>query len=123
MKYLFSIIALTISFLIFNCNTAAAQKPPKKATLKTEVSGVCGMCERRINNALDVKGVIFSSWDRNTQQAEIVYNPRKISEQELHELIAAAGHDTEQVKADSAVYANLPGCCLYKDGVKVHTDK
>lgn len=123
MKYLFSIITLTIAFFIFNHSTATAQKPPKKATLNIEVSGVCGMCERRINNVLDVKGVLFSSWDRNTQQAEIIYNPRKITEQEVHELIAAVGHDTEKVKADSTVYAKLPGCCLYRDGVKVHTDK
>lgn len=120
MKYLFSIITLIIAFFIFNSSTAMAQKPPKKATLNIEVSGNCGMCERRINNALDVKGVLVSSWDRYTKKAEVVYNPRKISEQELHDLIAAAGHDTEKVKADSTAYVKLPGCCLYRDGDNTH---
>jgi hypothetical protein len=30
--------------------------------------------------------------------------------------VADAGHDTDQVKATDEVYANLHGCCKYRDG-------
>ncbi len=108
--------------LFFSIQSGVAQKPPKKAEAKIQVSGNCGMCEKRINAALDVPGVIFSSWDRVSKTATIVYKPRKISEQKLHELIAAVGHDTDKVKADTAVYSKLPGCCLYRDNANTHWD-
>lgn len=120
MKNFLSIGLLAIAFFFVSNQDAAAQKPPKKATLNIEISGNCGMCERRINNALDVAGVMNSSWDRHTKKAEIVYNPRKISETKIHELIAAAGHDTEKTKAKDEVYQKLPGCCLYRDGGNTH---
>lgn len=110
----------SIFFLFLANSSVFAQKPPKKAEIKIQVSGNCGMCERRINNALDVPGVIFSSWDRVSKTATIAYKPRKISEQKLHELISAAGHDTNTLKADTAVYSKLPGCCLYRENANTH---
>jgi copper chaperone CopZ len=112
----------SIFFLFLANSSVFAQKPPKKAEIKIQVSGNCGMCERRINNALDVPGVIFSSWDRVSKTATIAYKPRKISEQKLHELIAAAGHDTDKVKSDTSVYSKLPGCCLYREHPNTHWD-
>lgn len=112
----------TFFILAFASATTMAQKAPKKAEVKIQVSGNCGMCEKRINNALDVPGVIFSSWDRVSKTATIAYKPRKISEQKLHELIAAVGHDTDKAKADTAVYKKLPGCCLYRDNANTHWD-
>jgi len=119
----FLFIALAAFALFFFSNEpASAQKPPKKATLNIEISGNCGMCERRINNALDVPGVQASSWDRYTKKAEIIYNPRKISETEIHGLIAGVGHDTNETKAKVEVYSKLPGCCLYRENNNPHED-
>lgn len=112
----------TLFLCVFASVAVMAQKPPKKAEVKIQVSGNCGMCEKRINTALDVPGVIFSSWDRVSKTATIAYKPRKITEQKLHELIAAAGHDTDKAKADTAVYQKLPGCCLYRDNANTHWD-
>ena len=42
------------------------------------------MCEKRIETALDVKGVNFADWDRQTKEILIKYNPRIITEEELH---------------------------------------
>lgn len=112
----------SILFLFLATSSVFAQKPPKKAEIKIQVSGNCGMCEKRINNALDVPGVIFSSWNRVSKTATIAYKPRKISEQKLHDLIAAVGHDTDKIKADTAVYKKLPGCCLYRDNANTHWD-
>lgn len=112
----------TLFFLVLAAAPVLAQKAPKKAEAKIQVSGNCGMCEKRINAALDVPGVIFSSWDRVSKTATVAYKPRKISEQKLHELIASVGHDTDKVKADTAVYKKLPGCCLYRDNANTHWD-
>lgn len=124
MKNSIAIKGLLATFLILFLAVAPvlAQKPPKKAEAKIQVSGNCGMCEKRINAALDVPGVIFSSWDRVSKTATVVYKPRKISEQKLHELIASVGHDTNKVKADTTVYSKLPGCCLYRENDNTHWD-
>jgi hypothetical protein len=73
------------------------------------------MCKKRIETALDHAGIKFANWDTGSKNLEVVYNTRKISEKEIHELIASTGHDTENVKAKDEVYAKLPFCCLYRD--------
>jgi hypothetical protein len=73
------------------------------------------MCKERIETALDSKGIKMAQWDAKTKNLEIAYNSSKITEQQIHELVAAAGHDTEKVKAKDEVYAKLPFCCLYRD--------
>ena len=90
----------------------------KKAEISFRVDGVCGMCEARIEKALDVPGIIFADWDLETKKLTVAYKTKKISELEIHEAIARAGHDTDQVKAPDEVYANIHGCCKYRDGAK-----
>lgn len=115
-------LLLTLSFLLTLTFSASAQKPPKKAEIKFTVYGNCGMCEKRIEKALDQKGITFSDWDRNTKEVYIKYSPRIVSEDELHKLIAGVGHDTDKAKADTTVYSKLPGCCLYRENPNTHTD-
>jgi hypothetical protein len=43
-----------------------------------------------------------------------VYNPKKIKELDLHQAVAAVGHDTKKVKATDAAYAKVHGCCKYR---------
>lgn len=90
----------------------------KKAEISFHVDGVCGMCESRIENALDVPGVIFADWNLETKKMTVVYKTQKIDEQQIHENIARVGHDTEKVKAPDEVYAKIHGCCKYRDGAK-----
>ena len=105
-----AIAALTIS--------TAYNKPPSKATVSFKVSGTCEMCKERIEKALDVKGVRSALWDVETQRVSVIYNPRKLEEIQLHNLVAIAGHDTEKVKASDQAYSDLPECCLYRSGAK-----
>lgn len=100
----------------------APQAQQGLATASFPVSGVCGMCKIRIEDALDVKGVNSAAWDRKTQTLTVVYRPAKISEQILHQRVAAVGHDTPQAKAPDAVYQALPACCKYRDGAQMHED-
>ncbi len=101
---LFLFAATTVSF-----------SQDKNVTANIKVFGNCMMCEERIEAALDKSGIKFASWNAETKNLEVVYNSRKITEQEIHERIAAVGHDTEKVKAKNEVYAELPYCCLYRD--------
>ena len=87
----------------------------KVVTANIKVFGNCGMCKERIETALDHPGIKTATWDTKTKNLEVVYNSKKISEQQIHEIIASAGHDTEKVKAKDDVYAQLPFCCLYRD--------
>jgi hypothetical protein len=79
------------------------------------VNGLCGMCEERIEKAMDTKGVITADYDHHTKLLALVYNSKKISEDKIHALLHAVGHDTERGKAPDDVYANMHGCCKYRE--------
>ena len=87
-----------------------------KKTIDTKifVNGICGMCEDRIENALDVKGIKLANWDEDSKMCRIVYRQDLISEEKIHQILADAGHDTKKVKATKEVYNNLHHCCQYK---------
>ena len=79
------------------------------------VDGICGMCEERIESDIDVSGVVYSDWDRETKKLFVVYKPAKIEESELHRLINAVGHDTEASKASEEAYSKVHSCCKYRE--------
>jgi periplasmic mercuric ion binding protein len=98
-----------------------AQTESKKADKNSvvvadiKVYGNCGMCKERIESALDTKGVKKATWDPKTKNLNVVYVPSKITEQQICDIVAKAGHDTDKSKAKDEVYAKLPFCCLYRD--------
>lgn len=104
----------TLTIILLSCfsTNLFAQKT---ATASIKVYGNCGMCKMRIQTALDFPGIKTSEWSAETKTLEVVYNPKKIDEQKIHELVAGVGHDTDKVKAKDEVYAKLPFCCLYRD--------
>lgn len=104
-----------IFLLAFVCSIMAANAQDKNAvaTAKFGVSGNCEMCKKTIESALDVKGVKSAVWNQKTKIIEVAYQPSKITEAHLHELITASGYDTEQKKADEKAYNALPECCQY----------
>jgi hypothetical protein len=73
------------------------------------------MCKARIEKALDRSGIKTASWDTKSKMLSVVYNPNKLSEQQIHHFIAEVGHDTDKAKAKDETYAKLPFCCLYRD--------
>ena len=106
MKHVLILMALALS---------SASFAQKKAEIEFQVSGVCGMCEARIEKALDVPGVIMAEWDMETKKAKVAYKTKVISEEQIHQLIANVGHDTEKIKATDEAYANMHGCCKYRE--------
>ena len=107
------ICIITIFFITL---TSFAQTKSKKVvTADIKVYGNCGMCKGRIESALDTKGVKQAKWDPATKNLNIVYVPSKITEQQICDIVAGVGHDTDKSKAKDEVYAKLPFCCLYRD--------
>lgn len=104
---------MLLALVAFTVTNAWGQK---KAEIEFQVSGVCGMCEARIEKALDVPGIVSAEWDQKTQKATVAYKTKVISEDQIHQLVAAVGHDTEKYKATDEVYQNLHGCCKYREG-------
>jgi mercuric ion binding protein len=87
------------------------------AITKTEsikVWGECETCQAAIEKAAKVVGVTKASWDKNTKILSLVYDPSKISNDDIQKKIAAIGYDTEKYKADDKVFAKLNACCKYE---------
>ena len=105
--------ALLLLIFSFTSIFGVAQKANKYQTDTFRVYGNCGMCEDRIENALDIVGIRSAQWDEKTQMLTVTYISEKISIHEIHQICANIGHATEKMKADEKAYANLHHCCKY----------
>ncbi|MBL7827033.1 MAG: heavy-metal-associated domain-containing protein [Saprospiraceae bacterium] len=83
-------------------------------TAKFKVYGNCGMCEKRIEKAAKIEGVYFADWSEETLILTIKFDLKKVKPSQVEKAVAAVGHDTQHVRADDAVYANLHSCCQYE---------
>ncbi|NNE29578.1 MAG: heavy-metal-associated domain-containing protein [Saprospiraceae bacterium] len=119
MRHIFFISSLFAVFF-FLPTESNAQTESGVAEINFEVSGVCKMCKKRIENAALTKGVKFAQWDKNTQMIKVIFKPSKITPLDIHNAIANAGYDTSLVEAPDEAYKELPSCCRYKDGIEVH---
>ena len=101
---------LSFLFVFLICSSNFFSQTKKISFL---VNGMCGMCEERIENALDVKGISFASWSEETKVCNVTFNTQKITEKKIHELLAQEGHDTPLSRATDEAYNNLHHCCRY----------
>nr|MBS0038185.1 heavy-metal-associated domain-containing protein [Saprospiraceae bacterium] len=92
-------------------------KPNKDSNMEEKTIGVlgnCGMCKDRIEKAANgVRGIQRAEWSVADQTLKVVYDAEKTSIDAIHKAVAAAGHDTDKVKAPNKVYNNLHQCCKY----------
>src|SRR5882757_549487 len=95
---------ISLSILFFLAVSSIAYSQSKTTTSTIRVYGNCAMCKKRIETALDHKGVKLAKWDPKTKELEVVYNSEKITEMQIHEIVASVGHDTDKVKAKDEVY-------------------
>lgn len=112
-----SVVAMAIAILL-SFNVMAQEE--KEKTCEFEVKGVCMMCKDRIENAAYIKGVKFVNWNQETGMLKVVYKPSKISQKDIEQSVADAGHATENKAATPAAYEKLPHCCKYADGISKH---
>ena len=116
MKYLIIILLASLSLTNFG-------QKSKFTTSTFKVYGVCGMCEERIENALDVVGIKRADWDVETKMLIVIYQEDKISVEEIHQLCADVGHSTEKIKCSREAYNALHGCCKYEDPEVIKSHK
>ena len=102
---------LSIVIFISLWNIGSAQN-----TAEFPVGGACGMCKTRIENTAEsVKGVKDAYFDLSSRVLEITYKNKDFDVLKVHNALAAAGHDTDLVKAAEDDYAKLEDCCQYRD--------
>ena len=90
-------------------------RPQDLTKVEIKVYGNCDMCKERIESAaLGLKGVFKAQWDPKTTMLQVSYHSQEVSMNEIHEKIAAVGHDTEMLRAPDEVYENLHECCKYE---------
>ncbi|MFN4299748.1 MAG: heavy-metal-associated domain-containing protein [Thermaurantimonas sp.] len=111
MKKILVILLIILGYQVFS---------QKRVEATIHVDGVCDMCKKRIERALDVPGITFAEWDKKTHKLYVVYRPKKISEERIHQLLNEAGHDTEKSKAPDDRYETVAECCRYRDENNPH---
>ena len=98
--------------------TAAAKTVSAKADAATttfKVYGVCGMCKRTIEGALNSeKGINSASWNVSSKMVTVTYDEKAISVDDMKAKIAAVGYDSDTHRAKDEVYDNLHACCKYE---------
>lgn len=82
-------------------------------TVEFKVWGNCGKCKARIQNTLKVKGIKKAKWNIDTKMLTAIFNSKIISLEQIHEMLASVGHDTEKLYSTKKEYSNLPECCKY----------
>lgn len=82
-------------------------------TEKINVSGNCGMCKKKIENALKVSGINTAEWNKTTKVLTVSYDSTKINSEQVQQKVAATGYDTAKFKASKEAYESLDDCCQY----------
>ncbi len=119
MRTLLKIFILTITTISFSgigmAQDAVSASDSKFVKETIHVDGVCNACKKRIEKAARVKGVKQAVWYKAEDELVVIYNKDKTSRTEICQSVASIGHDTDEIKAEEAVYKSLPGCCQYKE--------
>ena len=86
----------------------------QEKTEKIKVSGECGMCKSKIEKAAKSAGATYALWDVNAKELTVKYNSTSANSAKIQQSVAAAGYDTEKVKATDEAYNKLHSCCQYE---------
>lgn len=115
MKRKVKILIPFILVLIFSQTLKAQNKNNQIITDTIMVSGVCSMCEERIENAALLKGVKKVEWQKDTHTLIVVYKEDKIDIDQIAASVAAAGHDNEIINSTDDQYDKVHSCCKYRE--------
>lgn len=88
-------------------------KGQRDSTFTLLVSGNCGMCKTRIEDASQGKGVKSAKWEAETQLLTLTIDPRQTDKEVIKKRIAKVGHDVDGLLAPDEVYEKLHTCCIY----------
>lgn len=109
------LVAITVLLSFTSCNAQI-----KNATTETvKIYGNCGMCEKTIEKAGNLKDIAKIDWNVDTKMATITYDTKKTNQNEILKRIALSGYDSDKFLAPDDVYNNLHGCCQYDRVAKI----
>ncbi len=112
MKTVASIAMLMLAVLFAPANLTAQGLKSKHDTVKIQTSAECDMCKTKLETEVGrMKGVKSVSVDLKTQVATVVYNGTKTAPDKIRTVIANAGYDADEVKANNRAQKKLPACC------------
>lgn len=104
-------IIIVAAAIAFGFTTEGGKK--ERATFT--VYGECGMCEKRIETAVNaLEGVYWADWELETLELTVKFDPSKISLEEIKQKAAEVGHDSDDVRATEKAYESLHACCKYE---------
>ena len=113
-KKMKNLIIIAVVFLA-SFSVQGQEKKNKNAKYTIEVFGICGDCEKRIEDAaFSVSGVKSADWNREDNSLKLILNEQKTSLDSVQMSIAKAGYDTPSFKSLDTDYQNLPKCCQYE---------
>ena len=110
-------IVIAITILLSFTSSIAQIKNAKKETVT--IYGNCGMCEKTIEKAGNIKKIAKVDWNVDTKMATITYDAKKTNQDEILKRIALSGYDSDKFLAPDNVYSELHGCCLYDRVAKI----
>lgn len=107
-----SIIVLLVVLVSFASAKSSSLINGGKETAVIQTSAQCGECKEKIETALlEINGVSSAKLDMKTKKVTVVYNPDKVTLDQIKSAISKTGYDADDVKADATAYQNLPACC------------
>src|SRR6516162_7548445 len=91
--FLMSVVAALITLV---SSTANAQENKKTAEIQIKTSAVCDMCKETIEKHLSFeKGIKKTDLDTKTKILTVVYNPNKITPEQIRAAVSKAGYDAD----------------------------
>ncbi len=101
---------IVIALIIALVSSIGVQAQNGVATIQT--SGQCLECKANIEKTVKaVKGVRMASFDMETKQVKVFFNPKKTSVENIRKAISEKGYDADQLKAEPAGIEKLSPCC------------
>ena len=98
--------------VLLSANAVQAQIKNVK-TQKIKIYGNCGMCKKTIEKVANLENVVSVNWNKDSKIAVLTYDAKATNQEEILKRIAAAGYDSEKIKATDAAYQSLHTCCQY----------
>jgi copper chaperone CopZ len=109
-----TVMVITLLLSVTLCYAQSNSTQIKNAKTETvKIYGNCGMCEKTIGKAGNLKKVATVDWNKDTKMATLTYDAKKTNQSEILKRIALAGYDSDSFIAPDDVYASLMECCQY----------
>ncbi len=118
------VVAITtlLSMTVCEAQIKDAKTDPSNSELAKQtvkIYGNCGMCEKTIENAGNLKKIAKVDWDKDTKMAILTYDAKKTNQDAILKRVALAGYDSDKFLAPEDAYSKLPECCQYERTAKL----